>query len=378
MKNYGQNIMLLLFTLILSFIVIGIITELIVSPPVEELGLCDTIYHHQMVPYGQSYFSKFEYNMNYSINSLGFRDYEYPVKKCQDCFRIIMLGDSFTEGTGIEQLEDTFPKLMETSLSTKSSKRIEILNFGRISYSPVLEYLILKNIGLNYDPDVIIVNFDVSDVAQDFNYLTNARYSKEGEFLGINGCEKNEREQETVFQLRNFLLSLDIVTILESSFRNLILYTVQELPLVSIPPESDSLLITREEFAESDLVMKQWNVSQLYLHKIIDLAKTNNKTIIITTYPWGHQVDNSTWKQGRKVFGYDTNTTYSLEPQRRVQLICQKQNISCYDFTQDLREGGEGVYYNYDPHWTPKGAKIVARALEQQLISSTIIPMNPK
>lgn len=94
------------------------------------------------------------------INSLGYRDKEFSIKKPVGVFRILCLGDSFTFGSGVA-LEETYPKTLERSLNAKKPHRpIEVINAGFASGdSTDTAYLYLKNDGLKLSPDLVVLGF---------------------------------------------------------------------------------------------------------------------------------------------------------------------------------------------------------------------------
>src|SRR2546430_1564409 len=53
-----------------------------------------------------------EFEMKVKINSLGMRDREYSVEKPKGTYRILVLGDSYTFGSGV-QADETYAKLLE-------------------------------------------------------------------------------------------------------------------------------------------------------------------------------------------------------------------------------------------------------------------------
>lgn len=59
-----------------------------------------------------------EFDFALETNSLGIRDVEHPVAKQPNEFRIIGLGDSFTEGVGAS-FENTYLKILEKKLQTQ-------------------------------------------------------------------------------------------------------------------------------------------------------------------------------------------------------------------------------------------------------------------
>ena len=64
-----------------------------------------------------------DFKVQVKINSKGLRDNEYPYEKPDDTYRILMLGDSFTFGYGVN-IEDTMAKVLEENLNKKIFKKI--------------------------------------------------------------------------------------------------------------------------------------------------------------------------------------------------------------------------------------------------------------
>src|SRR5262249_26028831 len=101
-------------------------------------------------------------------NSLGFRDAkvrEVPLRS--ETRRVLLIGDSYTEGVGLA-FEDTFPGLLFEA-GQHATPRTEFLNAGVISYSPVIYYKKVKFLldhGLVFDEVVVLPDYgDVQDEA---------------------------------------------------------------------------------------------------------------------------------------------------------------------------------------------------------------------
>lgn len=103
--------------------------------------------------------------VTFRINSRGLRDREFSLKKRRDTFRILGLGDSFTVGDGVE-LKDSYLKVLEKLLNEKYPKKIhfETINTAVPGYSTLHEFYFLKDAGLSYQPDFVIVGFYLNDV----------------------------------------------------------------------------------------------------------------------------------------------------------------------------------------------------------------------
>jgi len=100
-----------------------------------------------------------------STNAFGQRDVERALGKAPNMKRIILLGDSVVEGLGIRQLEDTMSAQLQRLLGTAQT---EVLNFGVSGYNTRAEVELLREKGLQFDPDQVVLVF-VSNDFDNFN-----------------------------------------------------------------------------------------------------------------------------------------------------------------------------------------------------------------
>ncbi|MEE2663734.1 MAG: SGNH/GDSL hydrolase family protein [Myxococcota bacterium] len=107
----------------------------------------------------------------YAINARGFRDRERSLSKPPGSFRILVVGDSVTFGFGVE-LEETYPSLLESRLR-ESLPGIEVLNLGVGGYNPYTESALLRGVGLAYEPDLVLVQFCINDLADPTIHFDN-------------------------------------------------------------------------------------------------------------------------------------------------------------------------------------------------------------
>ena len=98
------------------------------------------------------------------INQLGFRDREHAVEKCEGAYRILGIGDSFVYGN--VPLEDNFLRVAEDRIAagvTGDSLAAEMILMGLGGYAPDNEVGVLESVGLDLDPDLVILNFFVGN-----------------------------------------------------------------------------------------------------------------------------------------------------------------------------------------------------------------------
>jgi lysophospholipase L1-like esterase len=135
-----------------------------------------------------------EYGHSRETNSLGLSERQISETKSPTEYRIVALGDSFTEGVGTSY-ESTWVKVAEKDLADRSPGRaVSIINAGISGSDVYFEYVLLREKLLAFAPDLVIVainNSDVNDIiisggAERFNgrsKLTVSRHGPKWEWL---------------------------------------------------------------------------------------------------------------------------------------------------------------------------------------------------
>ncbi len=96
-------------------------------------------------------------------NLEGFRDCEHNLDKTDGVFRIMVAGDSFTWGLGVDQ-DKTYPRLLQDKLNaTISGHRFEIINNGKYGWCTEEEFSYFQKKGVDYRPDLLIIGYVLND-----------------------------------------------------------------------------------------------------------------------------------------------------------------------------------------------------------------------
>lgn len=95
-------------------------------------------------------------------NTYGLREEDFSRDKDQEVFRILVLGDSYTFGWGINR-SDRFTDKLEERLDSHYDREIEVINMGRTGAGMRDYYLALRDKGVSYDPDLVITSFYQTD-----------------------------------------------------------------------------------------------------------------------------------------------------------------------------------------------------------------------
>ncbi|MFA5093607.1 MAG: SGNH/GDSL hydrolase family protein [Candidatus Omnitrophota bacterium] len=148
-----QKMLLAAFGIFVSLIILEVIARVFIdiSPNFYEF---DPILGYKLIPnaVGKSY------GQTIKINSQGLRDTEHDYRRKYPLLRIAILGDSFTMGVGIEDIQDIYPKIIEKELPG-----VEVINLGVGGYNTDQEINFFKTEGIKYHPDLVILMFFIND-----------------------------------------------------------------------------------------------------------------------------------------------------------------------------------------------------------------------
>jgi hypothetical protein len=142
----------------------GVIVPMQTSPGGKPARIQDPVYDHTLAPRFDGVDSWGEARYRLLTNSLGFKDETTrEVAAKSGTRRILLIGDSFTEGVGLE-FADTFAGMLYRA-GREQADKVEVLNAGVVSYSPTIYYKKIKHLlegGLQFDHVVVLP--DLSDV----------------------------------------------------------------------------------------------------------------------------------------------------------------------------------------------------------------------
>ena len=92
-----------------------------------------------------------------NINSYGFRGPEITIEKPDNVYRIFFIGGSTAFGQIASSDSKTIPGILESKFHENAEKEIEIINAGINNANSRSETYLIKNIILDFNPDMLIV-----------------------------------------------------------------------------------------------------------------------------------------------------------------------------------------------------------------------------
>jgi hypothetical protein len=166
--------------------------------------IANEFYDHDLLPNFAGYDTWGLSREKFFTNSLGFKDTgnrnipDVPASR-----RVILIGDSFTEGSGLK-FEDTYAGLLFKAGQTLEP-RIEFLNAAVASYSPVIYYRKIKYLlDTHVRFDEVIVFSDISDVQDEAtNYFCIDEHAEFRRYCDAQALTRADQQETWLRRLEN-------------------------------------------------------------------------------------------------------------------------------------------------------------------------------
>jgi lysophospholipase L1-like esterase len=360
------NLLLAIITTGITYVVLDVVLGWLLIVPLSPPLVPDGFRHHVLVPDSYAELRQPDFAYIQRVNHLGMRGRETTVEKPAGTRRILMLGDSFTMGKGVQDNE-TFPVLVEQQLRPQLAEcgggSLEVLNGGVDSYAPVLSYLELERDLARLSPDLVVENFDNSDLIQEAAYRHQAVRNEQGEIVAVPQVWRNSwYEQFLSWTSRHLFLTRALLVYMNRAMGH------QELTVRRVVNEA-----TRDAFAhtlENDIDRTaQWRDVFESIGRMKKLTDSMHADFLLTTYPWAHQVGETGWVPGRFLYGMKQGERTTDASARAIREHSAALGIDLFEALPAFQSyrGSEPLYFNNDPHWTAAGQRIMAEGLARYI-----------
>jgi hypothetical protein len=305
-----------------------------------------------------------EYFSDVRINSVGWRDREPGTGSAERRPVLAVLGDSFTSNLGVEQAE-VFTDLLDQALP-----RVSVRNFGVNGYGQVQQLLLLEEILDEYQPVAVLVVLyvrnDFDDNLGEFDW--ERRYSRPRARLDASGAVVIERDfappQEEKSGLR-LIRDTAIYRLLQRTSLGWARQKLEDLPIHGIPPE---LRYCRRVLAERERLA--FRLTLTLLRRMARMSEERGARFGIVVTPSRLQVGREDWDALLERFDLEPGAYDRRNPQAVLARGCAWMQNPCLDLLPDLErhsDAGEKLYYPVEQHWTARGNRRVAEAIEDWL-----------
>jgi len=267
-----------------------------------------------------------------SIHRKGFRGKEYPYTRTGH-FRILVLGDSFVWGYGVEE-KDRFTDRLENLFQEKA----EVINAGVPGYGLDQSFLFLKEEGIHYRPDLVVAAFsmvDLLDNVQRVNHgIPKPYFTVQHNTLHLQGLPLPPRgspERKRFEQFERLGVSPF------SEHRPFLRFLEQKTHLYPL---------IRKAFRIPE--KEQDALGLLLLEAMQEQCESIEASLVVLLIPLAHNV----------------TTSRSLRYRSFLTHI-KKRGIAVVDPYEDLKKlhATEKVYVKTHGHWTAEGHRVVSDIL---------------
>ena len=286
----------------------------------------------------------------YQINSAGFRDLDLPVKKRAGIQRIMVIGDSFTFGMGVD-LKDTYAKQLEGMLNG-SGLHSEVINCGVIGYNMWQHYETLRHNVIPYKPDLVILGLFPDDL---FCSFPPKGVLEEG-YAGHNpfGPRKGLQGAVNGSSLWNFLRNANTLFEYKNRHRRGHAYVkgIEERKKSWGPgnPDNPNYRIMSGRGADKG----RYRDFSASLERFVNTAKRAGARTLVVMIPDSVQL----------------NDPHMQAVNRYVRQVCKDMGVPFVDATPALeaQEDHPSLYlFPVDAHNSPRGLKVIAEAIVQAI-----------
>ncbi|PCK07682.1 MAG: hypothetical protein COA42_12965, partial [Alteromonadaceae bacterium] len=214
------------------------------------------------------------YSYDGRSNNFGYRDYDHSEAKAPGSHRIAVIGDSITAGLWINEDDKVYPTVMETHLR-KLGKKVDVMNFGVSGYNTQQEVETLKDRGLQFKPDLVVLGYCLNDTFRDDGGVYSALLAEERK-QNEQGKESTVKKLNPIVKHSDFLRFINFVVLRPAKAAT----RTQENGLETF--NSDTV---GENFAELARLSKQYKFEVLVMI-FPDFGKNDAHILNRSTYPF--------------------------------------------------------------------------------------------
>jgi lysophospholipase L1-like esterase len=354
------------------------------------------------------------FDVRVQCNSRGLRDTEHDYQKPVGTRRIVVLGDSFVWGYGVE-MEEMFSKQLERKLGELdgsgdgSDARWETINLGVNGYSTVQELVRLETEGLRYQPDWVVLMFCHNDLEDNFDDKDGARpvvkvnpndtmtivnrpvrrrfRSRIAQWFGRNSrlfgvvtfCLHTLKYQRREHQAAAARRAADADPDKQSQvFETTLTHAAPEAQAVHAAPATRLREDWTMEFTFVDLYVRPrpevdhaWKGLEMVLDKMKQLVAVQGARLLVVNGTAKEAVDPQMFQQFVASRVAATAQPDRNRPNNRLGTVCAALGIAFLDLTPAFRRHPDppSLYLKQNLHWTREGHEIAARETVRKIKS---------
>jgi len=395
-RSIPRNVLTLCLLVVLGIGVAGLVVEgavRLLVPVSDFFYQWDPVVGLKLIPNKRGRFVKRGiFDTRVEINSHGFRDREHAYKKPPGVQRVVLLGDSFIEALQVP-FEQSITPLLEARVNA-TGLTTEFINLGVSGFGTGREYLMLREYGLRYQPDLVVLFFVGNDVSDNSKRLQGLPYvpypvpsadgtvarDEVGQLRFTPFADQSSRLAFLTRFLRDHTKSFRLLreSIDAAPALHSLLY--KALRLVSTPPEAVNVP-GNKTFGFHEIYRPQytpawseaWMLTESLLLATRTLVEANGAKFAVVIVPAAWEVYPEHWESILTSVPAMREASLDLDkPSRELASFLAANGIPHVALLRDFRERAAGLpplYVRADAHWTADGHRLATDLLSRPIVT---------
>lgn len=312
-----------------------------------------------------------EYRVPLVINSHGLRGPEISLEKPAGTLRVLLVGDSFTEGYTVPE-EQTLRSRLEVDLGRLRSRPVQVINGGTAGWGTDQEVLFYEKTGRLFSPDLVVLLFYYNDLYRDGDLRIQPWFELDeaGALVLRNSPVPAHREfyRAEPFSVKPYKGSVALALLqprLDSHPRiaaALSRFGLSEPPsgVQEIPEELHPFGRQRPR-----QVRAHWDRVRALMNRLRSDAEQSGARFAAFYIPARFEIDDAAWTLTRELYGLNAQWDRSRVAEEFGR-IATELGIPIVDPRAAFRSReakGDATYFPQDGHWTAAGNEVAGREL---------------
>ncbi len=394
-----KNLFLVVGSVLFLFVVVFLVDQLIFSLPIRIFSMkpIPIIFP----PYSEEEFVSKDFCYKVKINSIGVRNKELSIPKPVSIFRIVVIGDSYTYGWGVEE-EQTWVRLIEEKIRV-AGKKVEVVNLGKPGAN-LEDYLEIAKVGIPLlEPDLVVlallqgddlhnlgsgmglrrsriykmVNFLFPNITRrmtqyflmrklvsDTRTTSPLRNSAEKNKISAQNSAREILKEFTEEEKKRFdYLDGEIKqAFMEGLLNPFLIYVAVRYPGTLMSPLSE------QKFSEQP----NFNYALRIIIRIKEISESAGARLVIFSVPQSFYVNEYAFNTAKRLgFEVQPDMLTSSRVDEPAVEVAKRGDLPILVITEEVRKQRDraNLFYPLDMHPTPEGHKLIAESLAPKLQS---------
>jgi lysophospholipase L1-like esterase len=360
--------------------------QLIGSPPIETDHQWLFVEHDasrgwRNIPNAEGDYVTAEYSVRLQYNARGIRGPERSYAKPPGTYRIVVLGDSFIEGSSVAQEDRVTEKLEKLLNATQSSWRAEVIALGTGGYSTDQELLWLEGEGLRYQPDLIVLMFYFNDVWYNIQSQSwrgaKPLFVMEGETLRVANVPIPAARPSGFARFKAWCKARSRLYALSLGVRSWLYEAMIKVGLTSPSPPPELAVYRKTVTPE---VTHAWYMTRALLQRMQQVAEASGASFLAFHIPFRAGIYPLDWAAFRVRYGlaaedWDLDeVSWNFMAACRESIICLEPTARFVERAQILGKNAERLYYHEGDLWNANGHALAAELLAEYVLANSLAP----